>query len=55
FYDEFGSEIKSVELPYKGTKAELNLSTSNLASGIYSYSLVVDGKIADTKKMLKTK
>ncbi|MBI3502206.1 MAG: tail fiber domain-containing protein [Bacteroidetes bacterium] len=55
FTDEFGNEVKTVTLPYKGIKAELNLSTSNLAAGIYSYSLVVDGKIADSKKMLKSK
>jgi hypothetical protein len=55
FTDEFGNEVKSVALPYKGTKAELNLSTANLSSGIYSYSLVVDGKIVDTKKMIKSK
>lgn len=55
FYDEFGNEIKNMELPHKGQKAELNLSTMNLASGIYSYSLVVNGKIVDTKRMVKTK
>ena len=55
FYDEFGNKIKSVELPHKGQNAELNLSTSNLSSGIYSYSLVVDGKITATKNMVKTK
>ena len=55
FYDEFGNQVKTVELPHKGQNAELNLSTSNLAAGIYSYSLVVDGKITDTKKMIKSK
>jgi hypothetical protein len=55
FFDEFGNEIKSVELPYKGQTAELNLTTINLASGIYSYSLIVNGKMVDTKKMVKTK
>jgi len=55
FYDEFGNKIKNIELPHRGQNAELNLSTSNLASGIYSYSLVVDGKIVNTKNMIKTK
>ncbi|TAL58331.1 MAG: hypothetical protein EPN85_11855 [Bacteroidetes bacterium] len=55
FFDEFGNEIKSVELPFKGITADLNLSTTDLAAGIYSYSLVVNGKIAETKRMLKTK
>lgn len=55
FNDEFGNEIKTLELPNKGMKAELNISTSNLAAGIYSYSLVVDGKITATKNMVKAK
>ena len=55
FYDEFGTEIKNIELPNKGITAVLNLSTLNLASGIYSYSLIVNGKVIDTKKMMKTK
>ena len=55
FYDEFGNEIKTMELPYKGVKAELNLSTSSLAAGLYSYSLMVNGRVADSKKMLKSK
>ncbi|MEK6615392.1 MAG: T9SS type A sorting domain-containing protein, partial [Bacteroidota bacterium] len=55
FYDEYGNEIKNAELPNKGQTAELNLSTFNLAAGIYSYSLVVNDRVIDTKKMLKTK
>lgn len=55
FYDEFGNEVKTTELLHRGQKAELNLSTMNLAAGIYSYSLIVDGKIVDTKRMVKTK
>jgi hypothetical protein len=55
FYDEFGNELKNMDLPYKGTKAELKISTPNLASGVYSYSLIVNGKIIDTKKMVKNK
>jgi trimeric autotransporter adhesin len=54
FYDEFGTEIKNVELPNKGVTAELNLSTLNLASGMYAYSLIVNGNVIDTKKMIKS-
>jgi hypothetical protein len=28
---------------------------SNLSSDIYTYSLVIDGKLIDTKRMVKTK
>lgn len=55
FFDEFGNEIKNVELPNKGITSELNLATMNLASGIYSYSMMVNGKVVDTKKMMKAK
>jgi hypothetical protein len=55
FYDEFGNEIKNLELPNKGITAELNLATMNLATGIYSYSLIVNSKVIDTKRMVKAK
>ena len=55
FYDEFGNEINNVELPNKGITAVLNLTTLNLALGVYSYSLIVNGKVIDTKKMMKSK
>jgi len=55
FYDEFGTEIKNVDLPNKGVTAELNLATMNLAAGVYSYSLIVNGKLVDTKKMVRNK
>ncbi len=54
FYDEMGNQVKEVELAKKGNNSII-LNTTKLASGIYSYSLVVDGKIVDTKKMIKTK
>lgn len=33
----------------------LNIDTQDLPAGIYSYSLVVDGKIIDNKKMIRNK
>ncbi len=53
FYDEFGNKLKEFSVVEKGM-GQLNLSTMNLAAGVYSYSLVVNGKIVDTKKMVKT-
>lgn len=54
FYNEMGQKIKEVTLEHKNN-ASLNVKTSELAQGIYSYSLEVDGKVAETKKMLKNK
>ena len=48
------SKIKEFTVAEKGM-GQLNLSTLNLTDGMYSYSLVLNGKIIDTKKMLKTK
>ena len=52
FYDEFGSQIKSFNIEQYG-HGQLNVSSSNLASGMYSYSLIINDKVVDTKKMLK--
>jgi len=54
FYNEYGQEIKSVALTESGA-GQLNISSVNLAAGIYTYSLVVDGKVCDTKKMMKAR
>jgi len=54
FYDEFGREIRKELLNQKGY-AKVDVNAEKLAHGIYTYSLLVDGKIADTKKMLKAK
>lgn len=52
FYDAQGKLIQSVDLIQKG-KGTLNVFASDLSSGIYTYTLVVDGKIVETKKMMK--
>jgi hypothetical protein len=31
----------------------ISVDTQDIPSGIYSYTLIVDGKIIDTKKMMK--
>lgn len=54
FYDEFGREIKRVELEIKGN-GSLDVNTVDLLSGVYSYSLIVDGVIIDTKQMVRTR
>lgn len=46
-----GEIIKRVVLPAKGN-GQLKLQTVLLNSGAYTYSLIIDGSIVDTKKML---
>ena len=52
FYNSAGKLIQSVELTQKG-QGQINVFASDLSNGLYTYSLVVDGKIVDTKKMVK--
>jgi trimeric autotransporter adhesin len=54
FNDMYGNEIKKEEITVKGLN-NIKANTDNLASGIYSYSLYVDGKLIDTKKMIRNK
>ncbi|MFL5754049.1 MAG: tail fiber domain-containing protein [Bacteroidia bacterium] len=53
FTDLKGQIIKVVDIKTKG-RGQLNVFASDLSSGIYTYSLYVDGKLFETKKMLKT-
>ncbi len=52
FYDAKGMLINSVDLIQKG-KGSLNVFAQDLTNGIYTYTLVVDGNIIETKKMVK--
>ncbi|MFH0865901.1 MAG: tail fiber domain-containing protein [Bacteroidota bacterium] len=54
FYDNTGKIIKTVELIGRGDGA-LHVYASNLSAGIYTYALVADGKVTDTKKMVCAK
>jgi len=54
FYDNSGIIIKAVELNGKGNGA-LHVYASNLSAGLYTYALIVDGKLIDSKKMVCTK
>jgi hypothetical protein len=53
FYNSAGRIIKSVDIKTKG-KGQLSVFANDLTNGIYSYSLIVDGKLIDTKKLVKT-
>jgi len=54
FYDETGKVIKETELNEKGNGSVV-VNAANLRSGIYSYSMVVNEKIIDTKRMQRLK
>ena len=54
FYDNYGNKMKEVQLGQTGN-ATLNLNPENLSNGVYSYSLVVNGKVVDTKRMILQK
>ncbi|MDO9001491.1 MAG: tail fiber domain-containing protein [Bacteroidota bacterium] len=47
-----GRIIKAVDIKEKG-KGELNVYANDLTNGLYSYYLVIDGKVIDTKKLIK--
>ncbi len=52
FYNGMGQLINTVEITERG-KGEINVYANDLSSGIYTYSLVADGKIVATKRMMK--
>jgi hypothetical protein len=54
FYSSNGRILKTVDIEEKG-EGQLNVYASDLSNGLYTYSLIVDGKLIDTKKMLKSK
>ncbi len=54
FFDNSGHILQTVKINERGS-GQLIVYASNLTSGIYSYSLIADGKVIDTKKMVCTK
>ena len=54
FFDNLGHILQTVKINERGD-GQLNVYASNLTSGIYSYSLIADGNVIDTKKMVCTK
>ncbi len=49
--DNYGRKIKEVNLSIMG-KGTVNVDTKGLAPGTYAYTLLVDGKMIDTKQMV---
>ncbi len=52
FYDGQGKLINSVDIVERGN-GQLNVFANDLSSGVYTYSLVADGQIVSTKRMVK--
>lgn len=52
FFEQSGKIIKTIDLTERG-KGQLNVFANDLSSGIYTYSLIVDGKVTESKKMVK--
>jgi len=50
--DNLGIIIKTIQLDPSGV---VRVDASSFSSGVYSYSLVVDGKIIETRKMVVVK
>ncbi len=53
-YDHVGTVIKRVTLEERG-EGSIHIFAEKLSAGIYSYSLVADGKTIDTKQMVCSK
>lgn len=54
FYNVQGILIKEMDITERG-HSRLTVFASDLSSGIYTYTLVTDGNIAETKRMVKSK
>jgi len=52
FYDGKGTLINIVDIVERGS-GEINVYANDLSSGVYTYSLVADGQIVSTKRMMK--
>lgn len=53
-FNLMGTQLRSYELTQHG-KGSITISGSDLEAGMYLYSLLVDNKLIDTKRMLLTK
>ncbi len=52
FHDAQGKLINTTDISNHGS-GQLNVYGSDLSSGIYTYTLIADGNIIDTKRMIK--
>ncbi len=53
-YDMSGKQIKRIDIMERGV-TRISVTSERLTEGMYLYSLIADGKVAGTKKMILTK
>ena len=53
-YDMSGKQIKQISINERG-KTSVNITSEGLIAGMYLYSLIADGKVISTKRMILTK
>lgn len=53
FYNIEGKLIQAVELSNAAGQGQMNVFANDLSTGVYTYTLVVDGAIKGTKRMVK--
>lgn len=52
FYNTLGQVIKVLEIEDRG-EGRLNVYAEDLRSGMYTYTLIIDGNVCESKKMIK--
>ena len=52
FFNANGQIIHTVDIKTRGN-GKVNVFASDLSSGLYHYTLVADGKVVDSKKMVR--
>jgi hypothetical protein len=55
FYNIEGKLINVADLEETPGKGQVNVIANDLSNGTYTYTLIVDGKVIDTKKMVRNK
>ncbi len=53
-YDMSGKQIRKIQITERGASS-VSITSADLNEGMYLYSLIADGKIVNTKKMILTK
>lgn len=50
-YDLSGKQVASFPIAQKGVSA-MTITSGKLSAGIYLYSIIADGKVMDTRRMI---
>ena len=54
FYDMSGVQLRSYPIIQMG-ESSIIINANDLTAGMYLYSLIADGQVIDTKRMILTK